>query len=367
MKIALVHDDFTQFGGAENLFAEIAKIYPSAPIYASLVNWKKLPPSIDKKRVHTSFMQKIPFATKFYKALLPLYPLAFESFDFSAFDLVISSTTRFAKGIITGPKTIHICYVNSLPRFLHHLRHKKSYLPPLLEFVLKPFIGWLKRWDRVAASRVDFYIANSQNVAHQIEKVYGQKAQVVYPFADTDFFSPAKIHNWKLKSQNYYLVVSRLVRWKKIEIAARAAENLDINLIIVGDGPHKNTLMNLSPRHVEFAGNISKERLRELYQNAKGLIVTQEEDFGIAVVEAQACGIPVIAYNAGGQKETVKNQITGLFFESQTAESLEDAIRAASAVKWDLRQIRKNALKFSKSTFSKSLKAAVNQYVRKQQ
>ncbi len=363
MKIALVHDDFTQEGGAENLFAEIAQIYKDAPIYTSLVDWQKLPKSIDRNRLHPSFMQKIPFATKFYKLLLPLYPLAFESFDLSGFDLVISSTTRFAKGIITPARTTHICYINSVPRFLHHPRHKKSYLPPLFEFILKPFTTWLKKWDMAAAARVDFYIANSQNVASSVKEIYGQNAQVVYPFADTDFFKPAKIHNWRLKSQNYYLLVSRLVRWKKIEIAVEAANNLGINLFIVGDGPHKSRLKRLAKDNISFFGKVSKEKLKELYQNAQALIVTQDEDFGIAAVEAQACGTPVIAYNHGGQKEIVKNGLTGLFFSSQSASSLEDAINASSAVKWNLAEIRKNGQRFSKTRFARDFKVKINDYV----
>lgn len=371
MKVALVHDDFVQEGGAENLFAEICGIYKDAPIYTSLVNWQKLPKSIDKNRLHPSFMQKIPFAAKFYKLLLPLYPLAFESFDLSNFDLVISSTTRFAKGIVTPAKTVHICYINSAPRFLWHAQHKSNYLSSPLEFVTRPLINWLKRWDISAAARVDFFIANSQNVAASVKEIYGQNAQVVYPFADTDFFTPAKIHNWRLKSQNYYLLVSRLVRWKKIEIAVKAANNLPVNLFIVGTGPDKSRLENLAARYkiqgtkykIEFLGKVSKEKLKELYQNAKALIVTQDEDFGVATVEAQACGIPTVAYEGGGQKEIVKNGLTGLFFSSQGAKSLQDAINSSSAVKWNLQQIRNNALKFSRARFGNQLKDLIARYV----
>lgn len=363
MKICLVHDDFAQEGGAENLFAEIAQIYKDAPIYTSLVNWQKLPKSIDKNRVHASFMQKIPFATKFYKLLLPLYPLAFESFDLSAFDVVISSTTRFAKGVVTPAKTTHICYINSIPRFLHHPDHKKSYLPPPFGFILKPFTTWLKRWDKVTSARVDFYIANSANVAAAVKEIYGRDAQVVYPFADTDFFIPAKIHNWKLKNQNYYLLVSRLVPWKKIEIAIEASQNLGINLKIVGIGPDKSRLKSLAKDNVEFLGKVTKEKLRELYQNAEALIITQDEDFGIAAVEAQACGIPIVAYGRGGQKEIIKNGLTGLFFSPQNAKSLEDAINASSALKWNLAEIRKNGQRFSKARFSRDFKVKINDYV----
>lgn len=363
MKIALVHDDFIQVGGAENLFAEIASIYPNAPIYTSLVNWNKLPAGIDRNRIRPSFMQKIPYAAKFYKLLLPLYPLAFESFDLSPFDLVISSTTRFAKGIVTSTKTTHVCYINSIPRFLWHDSQKESYLPGPTNFLIKPVLKLLKKWDKIASVRVDFYIANSANIASGVKKIYGRDAAVVYPFADTEFFRPAKIHNWKLKNQNYYLVTSRLVRWKKIEVAIEAAQNLGINLKIVGTGPDSGRLKKIATSEkIEFLGIVAREKLRELYQNARGLIVTQDEDFGIAAVEAQACGIPVTAYGSGGQRETVKNRVTGLFFPEQTAKSLEDAISESLEVKWNLQEIRKNALKFTKSAFSRNLKAKIKEY-----
>src|SRR3990170_7051086 len=320
MKIALVHDDFVQAGGAESLFATIASIWPDAPIYTSLVDWHKLPSSISRDRVKPSFIQKIPLGTKFYKVLLPLYPLAFESFNFDEFDIVISSTTRFAKSIITKPKTVHICYLNSLPRFLWNEKVQRDYLPPILALILKPFLAWLKKWDLASSSRVDHYIANSQNIAQNLKKHYEKSSDVVYPFADIDFFKVAKIHNWQLKGQKYFLIVSRLVKWKKIDIAIEAARNSVFNLKIVGTGPDKARLERLTTNHqpqttnhkIEFLGKVTKEKLRQLYQNCQALIVTGQEDFGIAAVEAQACGRPVIAYESSGQKEIVIDGQTGL-------------------------------------------------------
>src|SRR3989344_4155098 len=276
-KVALVHDDFCQAGGAESLFGTIASMFPKAPIYTSLVDWNKLPSSIEKARVKTSFLQKIPFAKYLYKVLLPLYPFAFESFDFSKYDLVLSSTTRFANSIITKPKTIHICYINSTPRFLWDENVKSHYLPKPFIFLFSPVFSWLKRWDRTASARVDHYIANSQNVADRVKKYYGRQSGVIYPFADINFFNIPKIHNWKLKSQKYYLIVSRLVKWKKIEIAIGACTALGKNLIIVGDGPDKSRLESISRTEkagVEFVGKVTREKLRELYQNSRALIVT---------------------------------------------------------------------------------------------
>ena len=297
VKIALVHDDFCQAGGAENLFAEIAAIWPQAPIYTSLVNWQKLPPAIDRLRVETSFLQKIPFAAKFFKSLLPLYPLAFESFNFTAFDVVISSSTRFSKSIITSPHTIHICYLNSVPRFLWDHHAKKQYLRQPFIFLLKPFFTWLSRYDLAASSRVDYYIANSQNIRKKIKNFYNRDSEVIYPFIDFNFFKTPKIHNWQLKDQSYFLIVTRLVKWKRVEIAIAAFKKLKLNLKIVGSGPDEERLKNLANgfENIEFLGKVTPKELIDLYQNASYFIVTQEEDFGLSALEAQACGVPVIA------------------------------------------------------------------------
>lgn len=367
-KVALVHDDFMQDGGAENLFATIASIWPKASIYTSLVDWNKLPDSIEESRIKTSFIQKIPFARFFYKMFLPLYPLAFESFNFDDFDLVISSTTRFAKSIITKPETVHICYANNIPRFIWDLEVQRNYLPQFLINILRPYLSWLKRWDKACASRVDCYVANSQNVKRRIENHYNMQSFVIYPHADLDYYVVPKVHNWELKSKNYFLIVTRLVGWKKIEIAVRAVAELRSHLIIVGDGPDKSRLRQIAKRkkaNVKFEGRVAEERLKVLYQNTKALLVTQEEDFGISIVEAQASGIPVIAYKKGGQAEIVVGQKTGLFFEEQTAESLKDAIEYSSRIKWSETACRKNALRFSKENFVRDLKVYIEEHAKK--
>lgn len=371
MKLSLVHDDFMQSGGAESLFATIASLYPKAPIYTSLVDWKKLPQSINRNRVRPSFIQKLAIAKKWYKAFLPLYPLAFERFDFDDYDLVISSTTRFAKSAITKPGTIHICYINSTPRFLWDENVKKEYLPSILRFLFSLVLKWLKRWDKAASARADFYIANSKNVKDRVKKYYNRESDVIYPFADINFFKPAAVHNWQLKSRNYFLVVSRLVKWKKIEIAIHACSDLGKNLIIVGDGPDAGRLKSLASRHqipdttyqIQFLGKVTREELRDLYRNSEALIVTQEEDFGIASVEAQACGTPVIAYDSGGQQEIIESNKTGILFKNQTAEDLKDAILAFLKVKWGVQACRKNSLKFSQANFEKNIKKFVGSKV----
>jgi len=242
MRIALIHDDFIQRGGAENLFATIAAIWPEAPIYTSIVDWSKLPKAIARDRVRPSFLQKLPFAASLYKTLLPLFPLAFESFNLNDFDLVISSTTRFTKGIVTKPKTVHICYINSLPRFLWSEEAKREYLPVFLRIFFTPLFKWLKKWDKIASTRVDFYIANSQNVAKKVKEHYGIESEFIYPAVDTDFCTLPK----SKRSNDFFLIVARLVRWKKVEIAIKAALNLSINLKIVGMGPDEKRLKTLA-------------------------------------------------------------------------------------------------------------------------
>lgn len=364
-KIALVHDDFIQAGGAESLFATIASIYKDAPIYTAVVDWRKLPQTINRERVITSWIQKIPFAKRLYKILLPFYPLAFEGFDFDKFDVVISSTTRFAKSIITKPKTCHICYLNNVPRFLWDKEIVADYLPNAMRILLTPFFSWLKRWDKVTSARVDYYIANSQNVARALNKIYQRQSDVVYPFANLQFFKIAKIHNWKLKSQNYFLVVTRLVKWKKIDLAIKSCALTQTNLIIVGEGPDKGRLQTLAKRaraKVQFTGKVTREKLRALYQNCQALIVSQKEDFGIAAVEAQACGRPVIAFSGGGQSEIIKDRETGLLFKTQSEEALQDAIQTLTKLKWSELACRKNSQKFSRANFIKHLKNKINFY-----
>lgn len=366
MKIALVHDDFCQNGGAEGLFAAIANLFPEAPIYTSLVDWNKLPVPISQNRVRPSFVQKIPFATKFYKVLLPLYPLAFESFNFDEYDVVISSTTRFAKSIITKPSTVHICFINNIPRFLWNKESRDHYMAKWLMMLTSPVMFWLKRWDKVAASRPDYYIANSQNVSARLKKCYGRQTdEIIYPFADLNFFKIPRVHNWELKSQNYFLVVSRLVKWKRIELAVKACAELKKNLIIVGTGPDMNRLQkiaNVSGGNSQFLGWAPQVKLRELYQNCTGFIVTQQEDFGIAAVEAQACGAPVIAFKLGGLKEIAVDGESGLFFTEPKVDSLKDAITRASKVKWNKSAIRRSANRFSKNGFENALTNTVNRY-----
>lgn len=366
LKIALVHDDLTQYGGGERVFLAIREIFPTAAIYTSMITdeWRK---RLGGQRPHTSFMQRLLFKERLERAYFPLYPLAFESFDFSDFDLVISSSSRFAHGIITRPETIHICYMHSPGR---QFWEAESYFEnnPRLGGLLSPVLSYLRLWDQAAAQRVDHFIANSKNTAERMAKYYGREAAVVYPFVDLDKFrqvgnrQEVKTTNYQLPTNDYYLIVTRLAAWKRVDIAVEAARQLGFRLKVVSDGPDRKRLEALAQgkkhkakgiSNVEFLGRISDEELAGLYKNCRAFIMTQKEDFGIAPLEAQAVGKPVIAYGAGGALETVVPGKTGEFFYPQTSEALVKVLKGFESRRYDPMECRKQAERFSKDVFKK--------------
>jgi glycosyltransferase involved in cell wall biosynthesis len=355
MKIALVHDELIQWGGAERLLLAMHKIWPDAPIYTSIYAPENLPKEFRKIDVRTSFMQKLPFSRALRRQYFFLYPIAFESFDFSGFDVVLSSSTRFAHGIITKPATLHICYSNSPTRFLweteEYLEGEK--ISPIGKIFLAPFLSYLRVWDQTAVQRPDFWIANSKNVAEKLKKFYRKDSTVIYPGVDLKRFQqPAtrdqkKAGSWSLET-GYFLIVSRLLAWKRIELAIKACNKLKLSLKIAGQGPDYARLKSLAnSSKVEFLEKVSEEELISLYKNCKALIVTQEEDFGITAVEAQAAGVPVIAYKGGGAKETIIEGKTGLFFFPQDAGALEKTIVQFDKIKIEPQECIKSACKFS--------------------
>lgn len=368
MRVALVHDDLIQFGGAEKLLLTMSKLYPAAPIYTSIYNRQlaKVDKRFEKIDIRTSWMQKLPFKTKLRRAYFPLYPGAFESFDFSEFDVVLSSSTRFAHGVITKPRTLHICYSNSPTRFLWETRKYLEYenLPKFVKTGLLPMLSILRIWDQMAAKRPDFWIANSKNVAAKLKKYYKVDSTVIYPFVDLEKFTQNSSRRQSLsasqrRSQNYFLVVSRLLAWKRIEIAIKAVNYLKCKLKIVGTGPAYKNLKRLAKNNVEFLGEVQDSDLVKLYFGCLALILPQEEDFGINVLEAQAAGKPVIAYGVGGAVETVVSGKTGVFFEEQTEDSLIGGIKKLKGLGIKSDDCRRNAEKFSKENFQKNLKKFV--------
>ncbi|MBI2335116.1 glycosyltransferase [Candidatus Daviesbacteria bacterium] len=327
MKVAIVHDDLVQWGGAERVLEGLLEIYPDAPIYTSVYaeSNQELKKRFGNKKIITSFLQKIPGWRALYRALLPVYPIAFEQFDFTEFDLVISHTTRFAKSIITKPGTTHVCYCHTPPRFLWHFSGLSNY--GLGEILMTN----LRLYDQVSAKRVDFFLAGSENARKRIKRVYGVDSKVVYPFIDLDRFK-----NVETFDGGYYVVMGRPNKYKRFDLAQKAS--LDLKMI---------------------TGGLSERMLVNILAGCKALIVPGEEDFGLSSLEAQALGKPVIAYKKGGSLETVIDKKTGIFFE----ESLESALLQLHSLKINPQNCKENAAKFSKEVFIESFKQAVARVV----
>ncbi len=352
-KIAIVHDDLVQFGGAERVLLGLCEIYPEASIYTSVYDGGN--PTLSKafaaKNITTTFLQKIPGWKKLYKALLPFYPIAFEQLDFTNFDIVISHTTRFAKSIITKPGTTHICYCHTPPRFLWHFSGSTDFgLGELLMSKLRIF-------DQISSSRVDHFIAGSQNSKTRISKIYGRASSVVYPFIDLERFTDIETFDG-----GYYLVISRINSYKNIDLAIKACTDLNVSLKIIGTGPRINELKKiagLQNNKIEFLGNISDRMVAAVLAGCKALIIPGCEDFGLTSLEAQALGKPVIAFGYGGALETVIRQKTGVFFENQNVDSLIKAMNELNSIKIRAEDCMQNAFAYSKDNFTSNFKQTV--------
>lgn len=358
MRIALVHDYLNQFGGAERVLEAFCEIFPDAPIYTLIYDPKKMKGAFSERKIRTSFLQKIPFAKSKHRIFPLLMPVAVEQFDLSDYDIVLSDSASFAKGIITKPETLHICYCHTPLRYAWDDSHKyieEFGLPKIIKRFIPFFMNYIRIWDKEAALRVDKFICNSNFVAKRIKKYYSRDAEVIYPPVDTKNFllSPAK--SWG----SYFLMVGRLLAYKRFDIAAKAFNKLGKPLKIIGDGPEEKKLKKISNKNIEFLGEISREKLKNYYQNCLALIFPQEEDFGIVPLEAMACGKPIIAYRGGGALESIQDGETGIFFNEQTVDSLIGAINRFHPEKFDAQTIRAHALKFDKEIFKKNIKKFV--------
>lgn len=330
MRVAIVHDDLVQWGGAERVLLGLTEIYPDAPIYTSVFDKDNLMlKPFASKKIITSFLQEIPGWRNLYKALLPFYPIAFEQFVFDEFDLVISHTTRFAKSIITKPQTLHICYCHTPPRFLWHLSGEKNY------GVLELLLTKLRIYDQVSASRVDFFLAGSENAKMRIKKIYRREAKVVYPFIDLDRFKDVQTFDG-----GYFVVIARESKYKRIDLAKNACKRAGVPLKVIN-------------------GNFDDQMVVQVLAGSKALIISGIEDFGLTSLEAQALGKPVIAFRAGGALETVKEWKTGIFFDEQTVDSLVSALQKLDSRKINPQDFEDNAKSFSKEKFITNFKQTV--------
>ena len=330
MKVAIVHDWLVNYGGAERVVEEMLKLYPDADIYTLVYDEKKMGKIFPKEKVHTSFVQKLPMSTRLYTKLLTLMPKAFESFDFSGYDLVLCSSSSCAKGVITPPDVPHICYIHSPMRYAwdQFFEYRKR-SGRLTRFFMNRWMPSIRLWDFISSQRIDSLIANSKYIARRIQKYWNLSSTVIYPPVDTERLSP----NNK-ESEDFYVVFSRFVPYKRIDLAIKACGKLGKKLVVIGGGSQEAELKALAkeafsshPDDVKFTGRISDSEVQDYLQRCKAMIFSAEEDFGIIPVEVQACGRPVIAFGKGGALETVKDGVTGVFFDKQETESVCTAIK----------------------------------------
>lgn len=347
MKAAIVCSWLNQYGGAERVLEVFHGMYPDAPVYTSMFEPRAMPPAYQTWDIRTSFMQRLPLVRQHHQPFLPFYPLAFERFDLSGYDVVISNTSAFAHGVITSPRTCHICYCLTPARFLWSYADYANHeaLGRRLHAALLPLITALRVWDAVAAHRVDRFVAISRAVAARIQKYYRREAAIIYPPVNTAAYHPSD------GCDDFFLVVSRLVPYKRIELAVQACSKLGLPLKVVGNGRYRQTLEALSGPSVQFLGRADDALVKQLYARCKALIFPGEEDFGLTPLEAQASGRPVVAFAGGGALETVVDGETGVFFLDPTAESLATALLAFHEGDYDPQRIRHHASRFDVAVF----------------
>lgn len=361
LKVALVHDWLVNYGGAEDVVSAILEIYPDADIYTLVHDKKKMKGRFEKNKIFTSRLQKIPFATRLYTKFLKFMPAAFEAFDFSAYDLVICSSSSCAKGVITPPSTAQVAYIHTPMRYAWDLffdYQKRS--GALTRFFMDRWMPQIRLWDYVSAQRIDALFANSKYIARRIKKFWNRDALVIYPPVNVGYFTPTN----NVAREDFYVFFSRLVPYKRADIAIDACAALGKKLVVIGGGSEAKNLQELAKGKsgISFTGRISDEKVREYLQKCKALIFCAEEDFGIIPVQAQACGTPVIAFGKGGATESVLDKKTGVFFPEQTAASCAEAIKEfeklEAAGNFDAKKIVAHAKTFSRERFIKEFKAA---------
>jgi len=355
MTVAIVHDWLTGMRGGEKVLEVLCERYPDADLFTLFHARGSVSPTIERHRIRTSLVQRLPFAARHYRRYLPLFPLAVEQFNLDRYDLVISSSHCAAKGAPTSGRTRHVSYCHSPMRYAWD--QFDAYFGPerlgrVGSRVMRPVMAGLARWDRDTAHRVDRYVAISHYVAGRIRRYYNREATVVYPPVDTDFFHPDRT-----KPERFALVVSALVPYKRLDLAIAGCRLARVPLTIVGDGPDRATLERAAGSEVRFLGRLSNEDVRDLYRRAAVTLLPGEEDFGIVPLEAQACGRPVVALGRGGALETVKPGETGALVADPSPDAFADAIAAAVDRQFDSVAIRTHAEQFSRTRFGDEMAA----------
>ncbi|MDD5455789.1 MAG: VanZ family protein [Candidatus Margulisbacteria bacterium] len=355
-RIAIVHDFLNQQGGAEFVVSVLHELFPAAPIYTSLYKKGASWSVFDKAIIHTSWMQKLPFVYKLFKKLFFLYPLAFAFFDLKKYDVIISSSSAYAKGIPVKHYQEHICYMHTPARFLYRAEEyvQRERINPVLRFFLPYFLTALRIWDRYTVRHITHLIANSDNVKNRIENIYNRYSLVIYPPVDTSRFPQSDV------AGDYFFIVSRLVGYKRIDLAVKACTKSGKRLVIIGEGPDMEHLKSFAGDNIIFMGRQPNFIVEKMMAGCLAFIFPGEEDFGISPVEAQAAGKPVIAFRSGGALETIIENKTGLFFDEQTPEALEEMLFKFDTIAFDKEFISNHAIKFSKERFKKDIQKIIN-------
>jgi glycosyltransferase involved in cell wall biosynthesis len=358
MKIALVHDYLVQYGGAERVLEAFAELFPYAPIYTLIHDEEAMRGIFSEKRIYTSFLQNLPFSRKRHRFFPPLMPLAIEQFDFSQYDIVLSDSSSYAKGIITRPETLHICYMHTPMRYAWDDCQKYTQdfgFPALVRKLVPFFMNPIRLWDKSSVDRVDRFLANSQFVAKRIQKYYRKEASVIHPPVNVNRFYVSE------KQGDYFLMVGRLIAYKRHDIAIEAFNRLQLPLKIIGRGPELERLKKIAGPTIEFLGRVPEEDLPKYYAECRGFVFPQEEDFGIVAIEALASGRPLIAYHGGDIAEHLEAGKMGVFFFEQTADAIARAVENFHETDYDPHYIREKALPFDKERF----KATIKDYIEK--
>jgi glycosyltransferase involved in cell wall biosynthesis len=356
-KIALVHDWLTGMRGGERVLEAICERFPDAELFTLVHVPGSVSPTIERRPIHTSFIQRLPFVARHYRRYLPLFPTAVEQFRFDGFDLVLSVSHCAVKSIVHPPDVPHICYCLTPMRYAWD--QFDAYFGPdrigaAGSALMRPVMARMARWDRDTAGRVDRYVAISHYVAGRISRYYNREAMVVYPPVDTEFFTPGPD-----RAEPFALIVSALVPYKRIDVAIAACAHAGVPLKIAGDGPERQALERLGRGHVEFLGRRSDDEIRTLYRRAGVVLLPGEEDFGIVPLEAQACGRPVVALGRGGALETIVDGETGTLVGDPSAEAFGDAVRRTLDRAFDTVAIRRHAETFSRTRFGNEIEAVV--------
>jgi glycosyltransferase involved in cell wall biosynthesis len=353
-----VHDFLVSVRGADRVFLEICDLWPEADVFTPVYDERGTEGRFAHRRIHTSFLQRLRPTARTFRALLPLYPAAIESFDLSDYDLVISSSSAWAHAVICGEETVHVCYCHNPFRYAWNERHRtlSERADPISRAALRGFFRRWREWDWIAAQRVDSYITNSRITRARIKTYFGRDSRIVYPPVATGRFRPAPVGD-------HYLVLSELVSHKRIDTAVRAFNRLGLPLVIAGDGPDRRRLRRMAGSTISFAGRVSDAEAEQLMATSRALVVTSMEEFGIAAVEAQAAGRPVIARAGGGLLETVLEDVTGCFWDGGPDE-LAEAVASFDSTAVDSRACVANARRFDARIFRRTFPSEVDAALR---